>query len=87
VDVNSYAGVYGYSREEFKGDELQDITLPERARRPTKDAEKLHQQGKVFVSERRHRRKNGEIATVAEGPLASFALAKSCTLAELLTSP
>ncbi len=65
VDVNPYAcEFYGYSREEFKRMKLPDITLSEERDNQQEDVEKLRQQGKVFVLERRHRKKNGEVVTV-----------------------
>ncbi len=65
VDVNPYAcEFYGYSREEFQGMKVQDITPPEERDSQSVHAERIRKQGKVFSSERRHRKKNGEIVTV-----------------------
>jgi diguanylate cyclase (GGDEF)-like protein/PAS domain S-box-containing protein len=65
VDVNPYAcEFYGYSREEFKRMKVQDVTLPEERDDQLRHLERAHEQGRVFVRERRHRKKNGEIVTV-----------------------
>jgi diguanylate cyclase (GGDEF)-like protein/PAS domain S-box-containing protein len=65
VDVNPYAcEFYGYSHEEFKGMKVQDITLPEEREGQPKYAEQIREQGSIFIVERRHRKKNGEVVTV-----------------------
>jgi diguanylate cyclase (GGDEF)-like protein/PAS domain S-box-containing protein len=65
VDVNPYAcEFYGYSRKEFKRMKVQDITLPPERDSPLVSTETMRNQSKMFVSERRHRKKNGEIVTV-----------------------
>ena len=65
VDVNPYAcQFYGYSREEFGRMNVSDITLPEERDDQLRNLERARQQGRVFIHERRHRKKNGEIVTV-----------------------
>ncbi|MCA1717469.1 MAG: EAL domain-containing protein, partial [Actinobacteria bacterium] len=65
VDVNPYAcEFYGYSHEEFKGMKVQDLTLPEERDNQLRNAENLREQGSIFIAERRHRKKNGEVVTV-----------------------
>ncbi|HET7272646.1 MAG TPA: EAL domain-containing protein, partial [Rubrobacter sp.] len=65
VDVNPYAcQFYGYSREEFRRINASDITLPEEQDDQLRNLEIAHKQGRVFIRERRHRKKNGEIVTV-----------------------
>jgi diguanylate cyclase (GGDEF)-like protein/PAS domain S-box-containing protein len=65
VDVNPYAcQFYGYSREEFRRINALDITLPEERDDQLRDLERMQQQGSIFIRERRHRKKSGEIVTV-----------------------
>ena len=65
VDVNPYAcEFYGYTREEFTRINVSDITLPEERADQLRTRERLHKQGSVFIRERRHRKKNGEIVAV-----------------------
>jgi PAS domain S-box-containing protein len=60
VDVNPYAcRFYGYSREEFRRMNISDITLAEEQEEQLRHLEIMHKQGRVFVRERRHRKKNG----------------------------
>jgi diguanylate cyclase (GGDEF)-like protein/PAS domain S-box-containing protein len=65
IDVNPYASeFYGYSREEFRRMKAPDISLPEERDDQLRHVESMRKQGRVFVRERRHRRKNGETVTV-----------------------
>jgi diguanylate cyclase (GGDEF)-like protein/PAS domain S-box-containing protein len=65
VDVNPYAcQFYGYSHEEFRHMNVSDITLPEERDDQLRNLDRGRKQGRVFIWERRHRKKNGEIVTV-----------------------
>ena len=65
VEVNPCAcEFYGYGREEFNRMNVSDITLPEERADQQQCAERMRQRGEIFVRERRHRKKNGEVVTV-----------------------
>jgi two-component system, sensor histidine kinase and response regulator len=65
IDVNPYAcEFYGYSREEFKRMNVSDIAVVDERNDLRQDAETLLRRGDLFIQDRRHRKKNGEIVTV-----------------------
>ncbi|HEX6710471.1 MAG TPA: PAS domain S-box protein [Rubrobacter sp.] len=65
VDVNPYAcEFYGYTREEFKRMNVRDIAVTDGPSDLRQAAETMRREGDIFIQDRRHRKKNGEIVTV-----------------------